>query len=150
MGKCSIRYGSKFEGEGSGRKEMITGATNAQAYVACYSYIENQQVQEAFCTLLGAVSVMQHYSCTPDGHGYMERSIGIFSAPDSRHLFSFVANQKSLLFYFRLPAVRSSKYSLEALFAEFDDVKGKPDGEWTVRLLSVDDVKCLLEILQLS
>ncbi|MNJ40513.1 hypothetical protein D3C77_354100 [compost metagenome] len=129
---------------------MITDARYAQRYVDCYSYIEATQVQEAFCALVGVMASVQDYNCMPDAHGYMDKSIGIYSALRNEHIFSFVANQKSLLFYFRLPAVRSKKYSYESLCASFDEVKVNSIGEWTVRLLSVDDVKCLLELLQLS
>lgn len=138
------------EGTSLGESQMITGALDAAKYVECYSSIESPQVREAFCILVGAISAMKNYDCAPRSQGELKRCIGIFSASDGSCPFSFVSNHNWLLFCFRLPSFRTEHHSLKALSAEFGEINDKPDGEWTIKLRSVDDVRRLLRIINIS
>ncbi|RON08863.1 hypothetical protein BK659_16020 [Pseudomonas brassicacearum] len=128
---------------------MITDARDAAKYVEYYSSIESPQVREAFCMLVGAISATKNYDCSPWTLGGLERSIGIFSASDGSCPFSFVSNHNWLLFYFRLPSFKTEHHSLKALSVEFGEVNEKPDGERTIKLRSVDDVRRLLRIINI-
>lgn len=130
--------------------QMITDARDAEQYVECYSSIESQQVREAFCMLVGAICAMSNYDCAPMSQGELKRTIGIFSASDGSCPFSFVSNHNWLLFHFRLPSFKTEHHSIKALYAEFGEVNDKPDGEWTIKLRSVDDVRRLLRIINVS
>lgn len=138
------------EGTTSGANKMITDARDAAKYVECYSSIESPQVREAFCMLVGAISAMKGHSCAPKPQGDLTRSIGIFSVSGGDWPFSFVSYHNWLLFYFRLPAFKTEHHSVKTLSAEFGEVNDKTDGEWTIKLRSVDDVRRLLRIINIS
>lgn len=129
---------------------MITDARDAAKYVECYGSIESPQVREAFCMLVGAISTMTGHNCAPRPQGELNRTIEVFSVSDSTCPFSFVANHNWLLFHFRLPAFKIVHYSLKTLSAEFGEVNDKIDGEWTIKLRSVDDVRRLLRMINIS
>lgn len=129
---------------------MIADALDAQVYVECYASIESPQVREAFCMLVGTIAAMRWHNCAPKPQGELKRSIGIFSVADGTCPFSFVATHNWLLFYFRLPAFKGVHCSLKTLHAEFGEVNDKVDGEWTIKLRSVDDVRRLLHIIDIS
>ena len=129
---------------------MITDARDAEKYVECYSSIESPQAREAFCMLAGAICAMNGHDCAPKPQSDSTRSIGIFSVADGDCPFSFVAYHNWLLFYFRLPAFKAGHCSVKTLCAEFGEVNDKVDGEWTIKLRSVDDVRRLLRIINIS
>ncbi len=61
--------------------------------------------------------------------------------------FSFITNQQWLLFYFRLPAVRSNRYSKERVSELFDSFVENSAGEWTVKIRSIADVERIANYL---
>jgi hypothetical protein len=64
--------------------------------------------------------------------------------------FAFIPNREWVLFYFRLPAVRSGQYDLDVVKSTFDGVRVNGTGEWTVKLRSIADVRRLWTLLQLK
>lgn len=129
---------------------MITGAVDATKYVDCYSAIESPQVREAFCMLIGAISTMNGHNCAPMPEAGLNRTIGIFSVADDNCPFSFAAYHDWLLFHFRLPAFKAGHCSLKTLSAQLGEVNDKIDGEWTIKLRSVDDVRRLLRLINIA
>ncbi|VVO38554.1 hypothetical protein [Pseudomonas fluorescens] len=129
---------------------MITGALDAAKYVECYSAIESPQVREAFCMLVGAISTMNGHNCAPMPEAELNRTIGVFSVADGTCPFSFASYHDWLLFHFRLPAFKAGHCSLKTLSAQLGEVNDKIDGEWTIKLRSVDDVRRLLRLVNIA
>lgn len=113
--------------------------------------IESSGTKEAFRYLIGAAACLRNLWC----HAQLKGGEGPvhdfrFIEGDSQP-FSFITNRRmGLLFYFRLPAVRSGRYNFEALRNEFGSVEQNPRGEWTVRINTVDEARRLWVFLGLQ
>ena len=104
-------------------------------------YIEEPDVKAAFWYLVGIASSMDRYECRAQWKGEI-RDFRFYDIAGEQP-FSFITNRHWLLFYFRLPAVRSGSYSLDHISSLFDQTSVNSAREWTVRVSTVEDVEKL-------
>lgn len=118
---------------------LLSGIDGAELYPEYEAYIDDQQARGAFRLLvdLTASSSQLVPSFKPKGK---LRTCCLHDRSE-RQPYSFIVNKKWLLFYFRLPEVRSGMDRLKRDFGSFN-VNNK--GEWTVRLRSEGEVQLLL------
>ena len=102
--------------------------------------LENEEERSQYVTEVDALKVR------PDFTKRLSRieqrillSLREFYDGDGKQPFSFITNQRWLLFYFRKPAIRSKKYSAEKLAKLFDSLNQTSAGEWTIKIKNVDD-----------
>ncbi|MBW8458746.1 MAG: hypothetical protein K0M58_09935 [Thiobacillus sp.] len=127
---------------------MLADARNSSFYPDWFDYIESEEAKDAFRYLVGLAAGLRNYTCYPGLHGAY-RDFRFFDQHEE-HPFAFGIAQKWLLFYFRLPAIRSGRYKLQNLEASFPSAKQVNSGEWTVKLRDIDDVRLLWNILQIT
>lgn len=127
---------------------MLTDARNSSLYPDWLDYIESDEAKDAFRYLVGLSAGLRDYTCHPGRHGAY-RGFQFFDQHEEQP-FEFGIAQRWLLFYFRLPAIRSGRYKLLELEAVFSSAKQVNSGEWTVKLKDIDDVHLLWKILQLT
>jgi hypothetical protein len=93
------------------------------------SRIKTPDALRAFELLVAYGVASPDWQVGPGGHGYMKdfqfRAAG-------KSPFSFVCNQGHLLFYLRSASVRVLRPRLAELAKEFDEVKERSDGEFTI------------------
>ena len=127
---------------------MLTDAKNAELIHQYFDSIDTNELRNAFCLFVGLSAALRTYRCHPQIKGEVS-DYRLFSETDEQE-FSFILNKKWLLFYFRLPAVRSGRYTIQALKTKFDSVNENTRGEWTVKLRGMDDVLRLWGFLNLT
>lgn len=108
-------------------------------------YIEWPSIKAAYYILVGAGAALREYRCVVKFKGAV-RDFRFYDL-DQDQPFSFIINKNSLLFYFRLPAVRSGRFQMEKLKSRFSDVKENNRGEWTVRVGDTNDAVRLVSIV---
>jgi hypothetical protein len=126
---------------------MLTDAKNAELIHQYFDSIDTNELRNAFCFFVGLSAALRTYRCHPQIKGVIS-DFRLFSETGEQE-FSFILNKKWLLFYFRLPAVRSRRYSIQALKTMFGSVNENARGEWTVKLREMDDVLRLWDFLKL-
>jgi len=124
---------------------MIKGALNSELYSEWLASIEQAETREAFAYIVGLAASLGGYTCHPQKKGVI-RDFRFLNA-QKKQPFAFIINQKWLLFYFRLPAVKGRHYSLDQVQATFDSTTVTNTGEWTVKIQSIQDVKRLWSLL---
>lgn len=127
---------------------MISQAQGAELYPEWLAYIETHETQEAFCYLIGRAAVLRSLTCHPQPKGVV-RDVR-FMDDQNQQPFALIPSKAWLLFYFRLPAVRSGKYSFRDIAARFDSAAENTSGEWTVKLRSIPDVQRLFAVLSVE
>lgn len=128
---------------------MIAGSTSSNLYTEWLGLIEAKGTQEAFIYLVGLAACLKDYVCFPKPHGVVNAFRFMSATKDKEEPFAFIPNNHWLLFYFRLPAVRSRQYSLATLRQVFESANENGTGEWTVKLQNVSDVQLLLKYLDI-
>ena len=125
---------------------MIAGAKNSKLYTEWLDYIGDDDAKDAFRYMIGVAAALKSYICHPQVKGVVRD----FRFIDRRNEqpFAFIVNQSSLLFYFRLPAVRSGEFSFEVLQAVFPSAAINRKGEWKVRIERIDDVQRLFQLMR--
>lgn len=108
-------------------------------------YIESSGALAAYHLLIGAAAALRDYRCVAKMKGAV-RDFRFYTR-DEEQPFSFIINQGSLLFYFRLPAVRSGRYNLAQLESHFAEAKENNKGEWTVRIGDIREAALLLNMV---
>ena len=111
------------------------------------SYISSQSTKHALRYIIGFAAGLHKFQCYPKLKGKV-RAFRFF-AEDEKQPFAFIVNKKSLLFYFRLPAVRSGRYVFESVKSGLPLVRMNESGEWTVKLRTIEDAQKLCELLDL-
>jgi hypothetical protein len=120
---------------------MLAEAKNSDLLPAWHEYIGSEQVRDAFCYLVGLAAVARDFSCYATRKGDV-RDFRFYSS--GREMpYAFIPAKDWLLFYFRLPAVRSAQFDATTLQTLFSDASCNPTGEWTVRLRTIGDVQRL-------
>lgn len=119
--------------------------SDAKIVVEFGEYIESSKARSAYYSLIGAAAVLQNYQCMPTVKGKV-RDFRFYDSAEEQP-FSFIINRESLLFYFRLPSVRSGKFDLARLNNDISEVKVNNRGEWTVRINDVQEALTLLNIV---
>lgn len=127
---------------------MLTDVKNAELYRDWHDFLEEPAARQAFLYLIGIAACSSRYSC----HIQWKGEVRDFRFHDmgGEQPFAFITNKRWLLFYFRLPAVRSSTIDRAMLAADFDSFNENAAGEWTVKLRCVGDVDRLLRHVVLA
>ena len=102
------------------------------------AYIEDQQARGAFRLLVDLAALSPRLALS--FKGVRKRTCCLHDRSE-RQPYSFIVNKSWLLFYFRLPEVRSGR---DRLKRDFDSFNVNSKGEWTVKLRTEDDVRHLL------
>jgi hypothetical protein len=128
---------------------MLSDQHGLDRYSEWLDRIEHAETQDAFRFLVCAAACVRGLRC----HAQLKGPTGPlhdfrFLDSGDQQPFSFITNQnKGLLFYFRTPAVRSGRYSLETLKASFESAAENSRGEWTVRIEDVEQARRLWRYL---
>jgi hypothetical protein len=126
---------------------MIAGSTNSNFYQEWLGQIESKCTQDAFIYIVGLSACLKDFVCYPKPHGVVNAFRFMSSENDKEQPFAFIPNNHWLLFYFRLPAVRSHRYSLADLKNIFESANENGTGEWTIKLQNIYDVQLLFQYL---
>lgn len=116
---------------------MLRGAEHSELYREYYEILCVPEAKHAFLYMIGWASTLKGYEVFPGFHGHIK---------DFRFLrgndwdFSFIPNQKWMLFYFRKPCLRLPKYSCEEILKRIPGAKENNAGELTVRIENMNDV----------
>lgn len=129
---------------------MLKGSLFPENYADWLERIEPSEVRSAFVHLVGFAACSRTLTCHPQlkGESGPIRDFR-FHDENGEQPFSVIINkQSSLFFYFRPPATRSHKYSLEEVQRLFPGAKNPQVEQWTVPLTTVSDVERLWEYLR--
>lgn len=100
--------------------------------------IEVPEVRQAYLYLTHHAATLPLFHCRPGEHGDVD---DFRYEQGTEWPFSFIVNQKSLLWYFRKAGLRHPAASVPKLREWFDEVKENASGEITVRILTLDDAR---------
>jgi hypothetical protein len=120
---------------------MLTNE-NTNLISAFRNYIRDENVRLAYDILINSSRTHGLLSCNPTEKGVV-RDFRFYSA-DEKQPFAFIINKESLLFYLRLPSVRSGLYHLANLEKIFDSVSVNTREEITIKLFSVNDSRLIV------
>ncbi len=120
---------------------MIADAKHAELYCEWLDYIENHETKDACRFFVGLAASLKYLECYPVQKGTV-KDFRFFDTKGEQP-FAFIPNKQWLLFYFRLPAIRSGHYVLEIVRSKFDPVNVNTKGEWTLKLTNIADVQRL-------
>ncbi len=106
-----------------------------------YDYITVDEVKRAFDILVGSACTQTHLKSYPQLKGVVRDFR--FYADEKSQPFAFIINKTSLLFYLRLPAVKSARYELAKLRDIFPEIKENNSGEWTIKIQDISDAQSI-------
>jgi hypothetical protein len=106
------------------------------------NYIRDENVRLAYDILINSSRTHSLLSCNPTEKGIV-RDFRFYST-DKKQPFAFIINKESLLFYLRLPSVRSGLYHLTNLEEIFDIVSVNAREEITIKLFNVNDSRLIV------
>ena len=116
---------------------MLRGADNSIMYSDYLDIIRSNDTRQAYVFLVGWASTLRDYECLPLPHGHI-RSFRFMQGSD--WVFAFIPNQNWLLFYFRKPCFRQSKYSPLEILGKFPTAeKIASTDEYKVKIWSLQD-----------
>lgn len=124
---------------------MLDGSENGQLFSEWLDFILEPDVKDAFIYLVGVCVCLPRMNCDIQWKGEV-RNFRLFDEQGEQP-YSFITNQKWVLFYFRPVAVRALRDCREELMSTFDEFKENPAGEWTVKLRNIEEVKRLVAFL---
>lgn len=127
---------------------MIVEVPNSSLYPKWLNHLISDEAKEALQLLIGIAATTQNYNCQiqwKGENGPIKDFRFYDQAGDQR--FSFITNKGWLLFYFRLPAVRSGEYEADQLGTLFKTFNVNTRGEWTVKLTNIRDVRNLSKVI---
>lgn len=124
---------------------MGLDSTRTDILVQHAERIASPATREAFAYLVGSAALSPDWIC----HAQMKGEVHDFRFHDhaGSQPFSLIINRDSLLFYFRLPAVRSGRYLWTDLQSSFEEVRDNNSGEWTVRITHLESARRLWEFI---
>ncbi|WP_440995020.1 hypothetical protein [Arhodomonas sp. SL1] len=128
---------------------MLKHMHNAELIGEWHDAITDADTREAFLYIVGCAAALRGYECHPQWKGEV-RDFRFYRAGSSEQPYSFIVNQRWLLFYFRAPGVSTPGFSGAKLQEAFESAKENSAGEWTVKVRSIDDVKRLWRAIGFS
>lgn len=131
---------------------MLKGSLCAEKYADWLGLIESRETRSAFVHLVGQAACCRSLTCHAQlkGESGPVRSFRLHNE-NGEQPFSFIVNkQKPLLFYFRAPATRSRRYTLEELKHQFSGAKSPQAEEWTVPIGTTAEAERLWEYLKVE
>ena len=124
---------------------MLDGALQPELYCQWLERVSDPEARYAFLHLVGLAACSTEYVCFPQRKGVIRDFR--FIDGEKRQLFAFIPNARWLLFYFRLPAIRTGRYSMAELQATFGSVGTNNAGDWTVKIANFADAHRLWNII---
>ena len=124
---------------------MLVNIENAELYPEWHDFIQDEDTRKAFRYIIGLAACVRSTSCQIYWKGEV-RAVRLNDKSGARP-YSFITNQRWLLFYFRNPAIRSGAHDRGALEKLFETFNETPKGEWTVKLRGIADVERLADYL---
>ncbi|WP_440997951.1 hypothetical protein [Arhodomonas sp. SL1] len=128
---------------------MLKNMHNAELIREWHDAITDADARDAFLYIVGCAAALRGYECHPQWKGEV-RGFRFYRANSSDWPYSFIVNQRWLLFYIRRPGVSAAGFSARTLQDAFETATENSAGEWTVKLRSIDDVKILWHVLGLG
>lgn len=125
---------------------MLADVRNPHLYAEWQDYIEVSEVRDAFRFLIGLAACSKRFTCHIQWKGAVRDFRFIDAAGEQP--YSFITNQKWLLFYFRPPAVRADARLRNDLRSQFDSFDENAVGEWIIKLRSISDVESLAALIE--
>lgn len=126
-------------------KTVLDGALRPELYCEWLEHVRDPEARNAFLYLVGLAACSPAYVCSPKQKGGVKDFRYVDG--EKRQHFAFIPNTRWLLFYFRLPAIRTGRYSMTELQTAFGSVGTNKAGEWTVRIANVADANRLWNII---
>ncbi len=102
------------------------------------------EVRQACLFLTLHAATLTGYECRPQDKGAV-RDFRYYRGAEQP--FALIVNQKSLLWYFRLPGLKHQAANLANLRAHFSGVKENRSGEITVQISNLDDARRLVGLI---
>lgn len=102
------------------------------------------EVRQAYLYLVLHATGLREYECRPQDKGEV-RDFRYYRGGEQP--FAFIVNQKSLLWYFRVPGLRHPSANVERLKALFSEVREIPRGEISARISSREDAQRMVELV---
>jgi hypothetical protein len=124
---------------------MLVNDINNELFAEWSDSITDERARAAFWYLIGVSACLEDYRCQIQWKGEV-RDFRFYAENDEQP-FSFITNQEWLLFYFRKPAIRSGRFSVQKLKDLFDSFNENSAGEWTVKIAGVSDAHLLARTL---
>lgn len=130
---------------------MLADAFNSELYFDWLRHIVDVEAKDAFVYIIGYAACLSEYQCHPQfkGKNGPLRDFRFFNMQNEQP-FSFIVNQKWLLFYFRLPSVLSKRYSFDIIKGAFPSASINNAREWTIKIRTIGDAIILTKILRLQ
>lgn len=130
---------------------MLADSFNSELYHDWLGYIVDAEAKDAFVYITGYAACLSQYKCHPQfkGKNGPLRDFRFFNTQNEQP-FSFIVNQKWLLFYFRPPSALSRQYSFDLVKEALPSASINNSGEWTIKIKNIRDVKTLTNILGLQ
>lgn len=105
-------------------------------------FIADRAIRIAYIYLIRHAERLVGYRCYPNMKGAI-RTFRYYAGAEQP--FAFIVNRKSLLFYFRKPAVARGAGTVERLTKRFAEVRVPRSDEITVRIDSIADARQLMK-----
>jgi hypothetical protein len=115
-------------------------------FTAHRNYIEVEEVRRAFDYLSAAAFRTDLFSIQNSGVARQKKSFHYNEPLTAQRPFAFIVNRGHLLFYVRLPGQARFPGGIDFFKQSFAAVNDNPDGEWTIRIVTLEDAKRIQEI----
>jgi GTP:adenosylcobinamide-phosphate guanylyltransferase len=115
-------------------------------FTAHRNYIEVEEVRRAFDYLSAAAFRTDLFSIQNSGVGRQKKSFHYNEPLTTQRPFAFIVNRGHLLFYVRLPGQARFPGGIDFFKQSFTAVNDNPDGEWTIRIETLEDAKRIQKI----
>jgi hypothetical protein len=125
---------------------MLANTTDSNLIVDWSDRIAVEQVRSTFQYLVGVAALLRDFDCLVEQKGEV-RNLHFYDKQTREQPFGFISSREWLLFTFRDPAVRSTAYSLSELQSVFSSARENSQGEWTVRIRTIEDVDKLISFI---
>jgi len=125
---------------------MLGNTTDNNLFIDWSDRIAVEQVRASFQYFVGVAATLQDFDCFIEQKGEV-RNFHFYEKQTGEQPFGFVSSREWLLFTFRAPAVRSIAYSLGELQSVFSSARENAQGEWTVRVRTIEDVDKLINFI---
>lgn len=124
---------------------MFRNGEDAALFGKFSERILNVGTLQAYRYLVGWGLASKEYSCFPQPQGYLD-SVRFYRGASWD--FAFIPNQKWLTFYFRKPCLKLAKYAGEAVTKKFPEAEETNEGEFIVRLSSLEEALRIVSYLE--
>lgn len=121
---------------------MLKPGIDEKLLVEYRNVVAEDSAKSAFDVLLEWARSSKSLECFPKKQGYI-RSFRYFR--DTAWEFAFIPNAKWVLFYFRSPVLKRSKFTRGELLSRFPDAKELKGGDVSLRIHDPDRARAVVE-----